>query len=149
ARRGETVTWILTVDILPGWHTYPTKQRDPKAESYTSKIKAPSGNDLIPVGALIEPSDPVKSAEPDLGVKELFTYEGTAVWKQEMVVNPTASPGKKEIKVPVTILACAQSCVSENRAPVATLTITDAPAIENPKITHAAPIGADPANSTV
>ena len=57
ARRGETVTWILTVEVIPGWHTYPTKQTDPKAESQTSKIKGPLGTEVIPVGPIIEPAN--------------------------------------------------------------------------------------------
>ena len=32
AKRGETVTWRLTVELAPGWHTYPLQQVDPKAE---------------------------------------------------------------------------------------------------------------------
>ena len=36
ARRGQTASWQLTVELAPGWHTYPTHQSDPKAEDYVS-----------------------------------------------------------------------------------------------------------------
>src|SRR5205809_1774600 len=78
AKRGEAVTWSFTVELIPGWHTYPTRQPEPEADSFTTKVKPPEPGDLIFVGAVQEPSNPIKKAEPGLKVKELRYYENTA-----------------------------------------------------------------------
>src|SRR5690349_9873203 len=77
AKRGEAVTWTLTVEVIEGWHTYPTQQPDPKADSYTNRIKFPRANGLVFVGELTEPATVEKAEE---GFK-VAMVEGTGVWK--------------------------------------------------------------------
>src|SRR5690242_14442226 len=55
AKRGEAVTWTFTIELADGWHTYPTQQADPKADSYTNRIKFPREHGLVFVGELEEP----------------------------------------------------------------------------------------------
>src|SRR5437870_8197637 len=38
AKRGETVTWRLVVELIDGWHTYPTVQPDPGAEGFVTGL---------------------------------------------------------------------------------------------------------------
>src|SRR5438132_3719224 len=89
ARPGDTVKWIFTVELIPGWHTYPTKQTDPSpnAESQVTKFKfpKPGQSEVTVVDKLKEPANSKKKAEPSLGIKELLYYEGTVVWEQPMV----------------------------------------------------------------
>src|SRR5689334_13822810 len=54
AKRGETVTWKLTVEIIPGWWTYPLRQVDPNT-SNTTTITFPDTTALVPVGDFVEP----------------------------------------------------------------------------------------------
>src|SRR5438067_13315437 len=55
AKPGETVTWRLTIELIPGWHTYPTQQVDPKAEGQVNVIKFPTSPDVIFVDQLQDP----------------------------------------------------------------------------------------------
>lgn len=147
ARRGETVTWTLTVELIPGWHTYPVHQPDPKADSQVTKIKFPKTGDLTAIGPLTEPPDPHKKAEPALGIKEILSYEGTVVWKQTMQLGVDAKPGTKTINIPVTLFACKESCLPPERKDIAaTLTISDEPAVPIKSGTPA-PNGVKPANA--
>src|SRR4051812_35701632 len=67
AKRGETVTWRLTVEIEAlGWHTYPTKQPEANAKSYVNKITPKAGGPLAFVeGTLVEPADPILKPVPE------------------------------------------------------------------------------------
>ena len=131
AKRGEAVTWTLTVEVIDGWHTYPTQQVDPKADSYTNRIKFPRENGLVFVGELTEPAT-LEKAQDDVRVAMV---EGTGVWKRTVVISPDAKPGKVTVKVPVTILACADRCLPpQTVATEVTLTISDdAPVAVDPK----------------
>ena len=53
AKRGETVKWTLTVELIEGWHTYPTTQVDPNASSYVNKFKFPRDDNVVFVGTLV------------------------------------------------------------------------------------------------
>ena len=75
AKRGEAVTWTLTVEILDGWHTYPTKQADPNADSFTNRIKFPRENGIVFVGELDEPATVEKTED---GIK-VAMVEGTGL----------------------------------------------------------------------
>src|SRR5207253_10465601 len=57
AKRGETITWKLTVELAPGWHTYPVNRlpKDGKFQQYT-EIKFPSSPDVYFVGRVTDPS---------------------------------------------------------------------------------------------
>jgi DsbC/DsbD-like thiol-disulfide interchange protein len=127
ARRGEAVTWTLTVEVIDGWHTYPTQQPDPKADSYTNRIKFPRQNGLVFVGELTEPATVEKAEE---GYK-VAMVEGSGTWTRKLVISPDAKPGKVTVKVPVTILACADRCLPPQTVTTeVTLTISDAAPVE-------------------
>src|SRR6266571_7161966 len=131
AKRGEAVTWTLTIEIIDGWHTYPTKQADPNADSYTNRIKFPRENGLVFVGELEEPRT-VEKAEDG---SKVAMIESSGTWKRTLVISPDAKPGKVTVKVPVKILACADRCLPPQTVLAeATLTISDAaPVAVDPK----------------
>src|SRR5689334_22199954 len=57
AKRGETITWKLTVEVADGWHTYPTKQTDPAAQTNVNKITPPTvGSAVFVPNTLVEPA---------------------------------------------------------------------------------------------
>jgi thiol:disulfide interchange protein DsbD len=131
-RRGQTITWTLSVDVADGWHTYPTLQAAPEASSYQNSIEFPETGDVVFVGDLTEPDNPVVKIEKEnLKQYAIAQYEGKAVWKRTAVVNPKAAPGEKTITVPVRILACdASKCLPPKSLKIsASLRISDEPAL--------------------
>jgi thiol:disulfide interchange protein len=130
AKRGETITWKLTVEVADGWHTYPTKQTDPAAQTNVNKITPPTvGSAVFVPNTLVEPAGAKTKAEAD--VKELRYYEGTVTWEMKAVVNPGAAPGEMVVEVPVKILACDdKGCLPPQSVKTkAKLTIANGPAV--------------------
>ena len=152
AARGQTVTWRLTIQLIPGWHTYPTVQPEAAAKTYVNRITPLKAGDSLTekgppeeiilafVGSPIEPANPLKKPEPIDDIKELRTYEGTATWEYKAVVVPDVTPGVKTIKVPVRISVCdEQGCLAPKKLVVETqLTVTGAtPAPIDPQYVEA------------
>jgi len=110
ARRGEEIKLKVTLDITPGFHSYPTKQSDSKAESYVTSIKIES-LDVARVGGFRDP--PTKSkAEPALKIRSMAYLEGLAVIEGTLRVKPEATPGKKEVTVTISGQVCDENgCV--------------------------------------
>src|SRR5580704_6439385 len=90
ARPGESVLWRLTIDVSPGWHTYPTKQINEEASSYRTNIVWPKKGELIFVGDIVEKPAPNTVIENGVPTLEI---EGTAVFERTAVVSPKARPG--------------------------------------------------------
>jgi hypothetical protein len=126
AKRGQAVTWKLTIELIDGWHTYPTRQADPDADSYVNKFKFPAGLAAAFVGDLKEPKGATRN---EAGVK-INMIDGSGTWERTAVIRPDAQPGKLKIKVPVRIMACADRCLPPQTVNVeAEITISDAPAV--------------------
>lgn len=137
ARRGETVTWKLTVELIPGWHTYPTKQVDANAENAVNSITFPEMAELAPAGALQDPIGYIAKPDPGAMIKELRYYEGKTTWEQKFVVRADAKPGTVTIKPKLRILACQEKCLPPQKlSPEVALTISDAPPVSTqpPKV---------------
>jgi thiol:disulfide interchange protein DsbD len=111
ARPGDTVTWRLTVELLPGWHTYPTKQTDPEAQQQVTKFTFPTDGDLKFDEKFSDPPGAITKAEPGANIDKLIMYEGKVVWERKAVVSASATSGTKIITVPVRIFACKESCL--------------------------------------
>jgi len=129
AARGQTVTLKIAVELVPGWHTYPTVQMDPNASSQVNIFKFPNTKDVIFVGNLQDPPGFESKAEPILEIKELRQYEGKVVWERPLVVRSDATPGKTNVKVLLKqVLACDEkTCLPPAKIePEVELTITDA-----------------------
>ena len=41
AKRGQTVKWTLQIELIEGWHSYPTKQPDVRNDAFVNKIAFP------------------------------------------------------------------------------------------------------------
>jgi thiol:disulfide interchange protein DsbD len=130
AARGQTVTWKLTLDLAPGWYTYPLRQADPEAELYVNSIKFLAAPGVVPVGEFVDPPHKSK-AEPILKVKDLRYLPDKAVWERPLVIRPDATPGKVEVKAEVTLQVCDKlGCLlPETRTLTVPLTISDAPPV--------------------
>ncbi len=145
ARRGQTVIWRLTMEVIPEWRTYPTEQPDRGAVSYTNSIVfADEEPDLgtpglIPVGKLQvkEPPTPkVKTAKEDpsltaVGAEKYSYYEGKVVFERPFVVATDAGPGKLAVKANLRLQVCKTRCIPYARKAYAVeLTISDEPPVE-------------------
>src|SRR5262245_44481924 len=82
AKPGQTVTLKITVELLDGYHTYPTKQVDKNAAQMVNKITFPAPAGVIFVGETKDPANPDTKAEPEIGIKELRTHAGTVVFER-------------------------------------------------------------------
>src|SRR5689334_17169692 len=63
AKRGQTVSWTLTLNLAPGWYTYPTRQTASEASSSVTTFSFPPPGDVVFVGELKEPEPHVKAVE--------------------------------------------------------------------------------------
>jgi thiol:disulfide interchange protein DsbD len=124
-RRGAEVTLKVTLDITPGYHSYPTRQSDPKASAFVTTIK-PVTDELVLVSGFRDPPGAKSKPEPALKIKSMSYYEGLVVFEGAVRVKPNAQPGKKELKVTVSGQVCDESgCVPFDEVNVVAFEITN------------------------
>jgi thiol:disulfide interchange protein DsbD len=129
ARRGQEIKLKVTLDITEGFHSYPTKQSDPKAEDYVTTIAVESP-DVSLVGRFRDPPPTKIKAEPALKIRSLAYYEGTIVIEGTLRVKPDAVPGKKEVKVSTSGQVCDENgCVPFGDTAKLALEVTDDPPV--------------------
>jgi hypothetical protein len=130
AAPGQTVKFTLTVNLKPGFHTYPLVQMDKLAADMVNKITFPPAGTVIFVGDAIEPPLPETKAEPDLGIKAMNIYHGKVTFTRYAVVSPKAALGAATVKLSEFRLSV---CDKENcfpaykTAPEAELKVTGTP----------------------
>jgi thiol:disulfide interchange protein DsbD len=106
ARPGQKVIWKLTMDVAPGWHTYPTKQPDPN-EASKNEFFFPTLKDAVFVDEVKDPPGFLTQSElGGLGQSGVRYYEGKVVWQRPLIVRPDAKPGEIHVRVPLKVLAC-------------------------------------------
>ncbi|CAN5198947.1 hypothetical protein BH11PLA2_BH11PLA2_47980 [soil metagenome] len=126
AAPGQTVTFRVTVDLNENYHTYPAVQPDTKASNFVNTFTFPEPGNLIFVGSVIDPPKPDVKAEPLLGIKELRTYHGKAVFERKAVVSPKAKAGEAKIELKAFKLSVcdADTCFPpKSLTPAATVTV--------------------------
>jgi thiol:disulfide interchange protein DsbD len=127
AKPGETVTWKLTMHVKDGWHTYPTKAKQFPGNPSVTILRFPKpGEEVLFVGELTEPES---RSELILGTPTLVV-EGTAVWERKVLIRPDAKPGKIKVEVKSVLIACTESCLSDNAILTTELTISDGPPVQ-------------------
>jgi DsbC/DsbD-like thiol-disulfide interchange protein len=105
ARPGATITAKVRFDIKPGFHCYPTKQKDPKMEAFATTIRIKNG-DKAPVqraGDIKEPK-PKEKHEPELGT--LAYYEGTVEFEVPLKVKANAPTGPAKFTLAINTQVC-------------------------------------------
>jgi thiol:disulfide interchange protein DsbD len=130
AAPGQTVTLKITMELISGWHTYPTEQPDPEASAQVNKFDFPSQKDVVFVGTLQNPPGFVTTSDLTLNIKAMRQYEGKVVWTRPLVVRPDAQPAKTKVRVVLLqVLACDEThCLPPARlSPEVELTITGDP----------------------
>ena len=104
AKRGGTVTLKVTLTPAPGYHTYPTKQADAKADAFITTIEFPGIKDLKPAKEWKEPKPKIMD-EKELMAK-VGIYEEKAVLENILTVSKDAAAGAKKIKVKIDTQVC-------------------------------------------
>jgi thiol:disulfide interchange protein DsbD len=134
AKRGQTVTLQVIVDLQPEFYSYSLTQTDDDAkEAAPQWIWGTIPADLVLAGAPGEFA-PVKGSV--LGGNIL---EGQVVYQQRFVVRPEASPGKRELKFQTQLQVCKHvgdkgQCLPNRRFDLAAaLTIGDESVPVDPK----------------
>ncbi len=128
ARPGQTVTFTLTMELNPGYHTYPIVQPDKNAAGFVNTLKFPGPETVVFVGDTIEPKEFVKKPLPELGITELREYAGTVTYTRKGVVSPKAAAGPATVKLAAfKIQVCDENtCFPPKTIPVeATLKVLD------------------------
>jgi thiol:disulfide interchange protein DsbD len=113
AKRGQTVTLNIVVELNSGWHTYPIVQTDPESTQKT-KLTFPAYRDVVFVGDVEDPPGATVD-EKD----QLLEYRDRVAWKRKAVVATDTLPGKKSIACGITLIVCDES----NCLPPKTLTL--------------------------
>jgi Thiol:disulfide interchange protein DsbD, N-terminal len=103
AKRGQTVTLKITVQLADGYHTYPVVQPTPEAKYSVNKITFLAADALVFVGETVDPLEPkVKKGEDH----QYLVYPGGGTWTRKVVVRPTAKPEETAVKVQVRLMVC-------------------------------------------
>ena len=132
AKPGQTVTYTLTIELNPGYMTYPTAQPDDQAAGMVNALTFPESGPVVFVGDVSDPTGFKTKAEPDVGIKEIRYYTGKVVYQRKAVVSPTAKPGPVSVKLPAFRLTVCddRTCFpSKSLTPEAALTVLDAPPV--------------------
>lgn len=136
AKRGQTVSWTLTLNLSPGWYTYPTRQTAREAASSVTTFTFPAPGDVVFVGQLKEPEAHTKNIDNLTATPGQLTpvqiLDGKVVFQRPLVVSPTAEPGEKKVAVTAEVIVCnAQGqCLLPTKLPfVVPLTVTADPPV--------------------
>lgn len=137
AKPGQTVQVKLTVEPKPLAWTYPTSPKD-KEQPGSNRINwEPKANDLVFVGAVVDPEGVMTKKRSDEPDKLAEYYPQKVTWVLNAVVSPKATPGAKSVPLAgSSIQVCGtvgerELCLntSQKEMPQAEFTVIDAPPV--------------------
>lgn len=107
ATPGDTVTLTLTVELKPGYKTYPLKQPDPNVFGMVNSIELPKDVSLEFVDEFTDPKGFKSNPEPELGIKELRTYVKKVTYTQKAKLKADSESGTMKVTIPkFTLSVC-------------------------------------------
>lgn len=122
AKPGQTVNFVLEVQLTPPHLTYPVKQPFANEQTSSTKIELPDPGVLIFVEPVTDPAGAKTKPGTDPAVKSTLSYypEGTT-WRFPAVVSPTAQPGDVDVSLklfkPLVCNAESGSCFPPKTTP--------------------------------
>ncbi len=127
ARPGQVVTFKVTVEILPGFHTYPTVQNDKKEAASVVKLQPPDNADLIFVEPPVDPPGAKSHPGPNGGLLDYYTDSIT--WEFKAIVSPRAPAGPQSVALKRALfIVCDESnCLPESVKLAAKFTVAGEP----------------------
>jgi thiol:disulfide interchange protein len=156
AKRGETVTFKITVIPKAGAWTYPTRPVDPKQDSKNEIVLPQVPGAVLFVTPVTDPVQPkphekYRDKNKPNGLKDQY-YPEPVTWEFTTVVSPNAKPGNAIVGVDdllSRIQACTdQTCLSARPIPTATLEVLDDVVEINPAFKLAVEKLLNPARAT-
>jgi len=135
AKPGQTVTLKIKIELLDGWHTYPTVQPDKAARAQSNKITFPDGGPVVFVGPIDDPPGAKEKAEPLAMIESMLYYPGGATWERKAVVLPSTAAGTVNSKIKFRLLVCDKdNCLPPKPLDLeATLKVAGDPVAVDPK----------------
>ena len=132
AKPGETVRFILSVKLNPGYYTYPSTQPDAREKLSQTVIQLPEPGDLLFVEPVRDPEGAKTKKGPD---GTLSYYPDEATWTFSAVVSPRATPGERKQSLKLfKVLICnsvTEQCLPPKVVPVTTaFKVLAGPAVE-------------------
>jgi thiol:disulfide interchange protein DsbD len=141
AKPGDTVTWRLSLDIAPHWHTYPTHQADPNAKSLITKFEWPKNTPLVPQGRLNEPTESKAKPDPALEIKEYRYFEGNVTFSQSFQVAKDAATAELRFTPKITLTVCDDnSCLPVKFEPAILRIVGGTNPVPPPLAKHGVPV---------
>jgi len=127
ARRGQTVIWKMTTNILPQYHSYPLQQPpDSKDPSLITDLVVPKFGPFVFVGS---PTGPPGGALEDIEGTKASAIRGHGKWEWRFVVHPDAEPGKYTVPLHVLMTACDDQNCAQVSAPTVEFEILGDPPV--------------------
>lgn len=134
AKPGQTVQFLVTVELNQFYYTYPTVQPQPKHASSRTVIDLPPSDDLL----FVEPvADPAGAKTKKSDGQDLAVYPGGVTWSIPAVVSPTATAGDHTVALKqFKMIVCydddvLQICLRPQESSVAaTVKVLAGPAVE-------------------
>lgn len=117
AAPGEVFTLKLKLDVKEGFHTYPTKQNDPKAAGFTTLIRVKGGEQ-----ALIERKGDIKEPEAKEKVDvalgaTIGTYDHPVEMEIPLAIKPKTPAGTAKFTISFVSQVCDdQGCVPYSKS---------------------------------
>ena len=133
AKRGQVVTFKLTIAPKPGCYTYPITP--PESQDSRNKVVLPRKGNVIFVGEPRDPDGWKEKPAAESGKTDRY-YPNAVTWEFPAVIAPNATPGKQTVILTGSQLqACnASNCFNTNRnsPPSAEVEILDGPTAKVP-----------------
>jgi hypothetical protein len=106
AQPGQTVTLKITIQLIDGWHTYPSFQPQKSAKFFVNKFVFPEPAAVVYVGEMEDPAGAKEKENPLNEGDKYFIYPGGATWERKAVVPPSAKSGSASSKLTLKVLVC-------------------------------------------
>ncbi|HEV3162680.1 MAG TPA: cytochrome c biogenesis protein CcdA [Isosphaeraceae bacterium] len=146
AKAGETVTYQVTVKLMPTWHIYKYAKDQPEEGPRSTQFDFFDTAGLKVAGDWKASREPIRQKEeafPNLPFVEYFEDEVT--WSIPLQVPATTEPGKKTLRCQVYYQLCnPKGCKTPYRLTLPDAVLTVLPAGENPPAAASAPEKAAP-----
>jgi Disulphide bond corrector protein DsbC len=106
AKPGQTVTLKISIQLIDGWHTYPTFQPQKSAKLFVNKFAFPESSAVVFVGEMEDPAGAKEKDNPLNEGDKYYVYPGGATWERKAVVPPNAKSGSLSSKLTLKVLVC-------------------------------------------
>jgi thiol:disulfide interchange protein DsbD len=127
AKPGQVVRVTITGTPKEGYHTYPlTRRTEKQDEAGLSQLRYEPNPQLRPLWPVTESEGEFKDEGPGIGV--YLEHAKPFSWAQDVLVLPTATPGKAVLKGTVALQVCKNTCVNGQRPVEVPVTVLPGPA---------------------